>query len=62
MKREVIPNDKVIPFIEGESIFSLVVMSSMAVVKDYFRKDQRKAWMSASTSMYQLTLSCIKTS
>ena len=41
-KGEVIPNDKVIPFIEGESIFSLVVMSSMTVVKDYFQERSKK--------------------
>ena len=37
---KVIPNDKVIPFIEGENVFSLVVISSMDIVKEYF--DARK--------------------
>ena len=36
---KVIPNDKVIPFIEGENVFSLVVISSMDR-KKYF--DARK--------------------
>ena len=36
----IIPNDKIIPYIEGESLFSLVVTSSMDLVKEFF--DQRK--------------------
>ena len=36
----IIPNDKIIPYIEGESLFSLVVTSSMGLVKEFF--DQRK--------------------
>ena len=36
----IIPNDKIIPYIEGESLFSLVVTSSMNLVKDFF--DNRK--------------------
>tara|TARA_Y200000002_G_C22503015_1_gene588029 strand:- start:31 stop:861 length:831 start_codon:yes stop_codon:yes gene_type:complete len=37
---KIIPNDKIIPYIEGESIFSLVVTSSMNLVKEFF--DARK--------------------
>ena len=35
---EIIPNDVLIPQIEGESLFSLVVMSSLEKLKEYFKK------------------------
>ena len=35
---EIIPNDILIPQIEGESLFSLVVMSSLEKLKEYFKK------------------------
>tara|TARA_Y100000590_G_scaffold431448_1_gene546247 strand:+ start:5226 stop:6308 length:1083 start_codon:yes stop_codon:yes gene_type:complete len=35
---EIIPNDKLIPMIEGESLFSLVVMSSLVKLSEFFRK------------------------
>ena len=35
---EIIPNDVLIPQIEGESLFSLVVMSSLENLKEYFKK------------------------
>ena len=37
-KGEIIPNDVLIPQIEGESLFSLVVMSSLEKLKEYFKK------------------------
>ena len=37
----IIPNDKIIPYIEGESLFSLVVTSSMNLVKDFFDKREK---------------------
>ena len=41
-KGEIIPNDKVIPFIEGENVFSLVVISSMDILKSYFDQRDKK--------------------
>ena len=41
-KGEIIPNDKVIPYIEGENVFSLVVISSMDILKQYFDARQEK--------------------
>jgi EAL domain-containing protein (putative c-di-GMP-specific phosphodiesterase class I) len=35
---EIIPNDVLIPQIEGESLFSLVVMSSLEKLREYFKK------------------------
>ena len=37
-KGEIIPNDLLIPQIEGESLFSLVVMSSLEKLREYFKK------------------------
>ena len=37
-KGEIIPNDVLIPQIEGESLFSLVVMSSLEKLREYFKK------------------------
>ena len=37
---EIIPNDKLIPMIEGESLFSLVVMSSLVKLSEFFRKKE----------------------
>lgn len=38
----IIPNDKIIPYIESESIFSLVVTSSMDLVKEFFDAREEK--------------------
>ena len=38
----IIPNDKIIPYIEGESIFSLVVTSSMDLVREFFDAREQK--------------------
>ena len=46
----IIPNDKIIPYIEGESIFSLVVTSSMNLVKEFF--DARKEKGLDGTTLY----------
>ena len=36
----IIPNDRLIPQIEGESLFSLVVMSSLVRLSEFFRKKE----------------------
>ena len=36
-KGDIIPNDKLIPLVEGESLFSLVVLASMQKLKEIFK-------------------------
>lgn len=41
-KGDIIPNDKLIPLVEGESLFSLVVLASMQKLKEVFEFKKKK--------------------
>ena len=47
----IIPNDRLIPQIEGESLFSLVVMSSLVRLSEFFRKKEEIGLSEATVSL-----------